>query len=387
MNSLLCVNTGGEGDLHGVRMRRLTKNMSARCTYVDFDRSQSRWANARELWRTLRAQRWDLVYQESTGIAGGLCLVRAARAWGQRYVVSSGDPVGGFFRAVKGKLWGAAFECYERLLYRHSTGFIGWTPYLTGAAMKMGAPRAVTVEGAVDTSTFSPMALEERRRCRAHYGLPSDHLVCGVVGSLTWTPRQQYCYGLELVELLSHLERDDVSVLIVGDGDGRTRLEARVPEQFRERVVFTGRVPEAEVAHALGAMDIGFITQTMDSLGRYRLTTKLPEYLAAGLPVAMSPIPGFYDYAQAAGWALPAHHPASEDFHRACAAWLDGLHWEEVQARRERAPALAKKYFDYEVVRPTFEAFVEDVLADGARALPGRGGSQDGSDSTRAHQP
>jgi hypothetical protein len=318
--------------------------------------------NGRRLWQKLKEQRWDLVYQESTGIAGGLCLIRAARAWRQRYVVSTGDPVGEFFSTVKGAAYGRAFEAYERQLYRHSAGFVGWTPYLVGMAMKMGAPRAVTVEGAVDTKVFSAGGYAARKAAKEHYGLPVDHLVCGVIGSLVWTPRQNYCYGLELVEMLSYVEREDVSVLIVGDGDGKAIMESRVPATLRERVVFTGRVPEKEVARALHAMDIGFISQTIDQLGRYRLTTKLPEYLASGLAVAMSPVPGYYDYAKEAGWALPAHHPASEVFHQECARWLDTLPSEEVQGRRERAPALAKKFFDYDVVRPKFEAFVEDIL-------------------------
>lgn len=362
MHQLLCINTGGIGDLHGVRARRLTEQLDAVCTYVDVDTSQSRAANARAIWKALTAASWDLVYQEGTGIAGGASLIRAAQSRGLRYVISSGDPVGEFFHVVKGPLHGFAFTQYEKLLYRNSAGFIGWTPYLTGMAMKMGAPRAATVEGAVDLSVFAPYAADERRAAKRAYGLDPDHLVCGVVGSLTWTPRQQYCYGLELVAMLPYLTRRDVSVLIVGDGDGKARLEARVPPAWRDRVIFTGRVPEDEVARALNAMDIGFIAQTLDRLGRYRLTTKLPEYLASGLPVAMSPVPGFYDYARPAGWALPACHPAREAFHRRCAAWLEALTWETVCARRREAPRLAREYFSYEVVRPKFEAFIEALL-------------------------
>lgn len=363
MERILCVNTGGIGDLHGVRARRLTASLDANCRFFDIDRSQSRWANVKELWQLLTAESWDLVYQEGTGIAGGLPLICAARAWGQRYVVSSGDPIGGYFKTTKGALYGAVFEQYEKLLYRNCTGFIGWTPYLTGMAMKMGAPRAVTVEGAVDFSVFSSFAPDERKSAKSHYGLNPDHLVCGVVGSLSWSSRQDYCYGLELIEMLRYIERSDVSVLIVGDGDGRSRLEARVPNACSDRVVFTGRVPEEEVVDTLNAMDVGFITQTLDDLGRYRLTTKLPEYLASGLPVAMSPIPGFFDYAQPAGWALPAHHPASDSFHRACARWIDELSWPSIHRRRQRAPDIARKYFDYEVVRPKFESFLYDVTS------------------------
>ena len=363
MPSLLCINTGGIGDLHGLRARRLTQDLDLERTYHDLDKSKSRYENAKILWRLLKSKSWDLVYQEGTGIAGGLTLIRAARAWNQSYVVSSGDPIGGFFRVVKGPLHGVVFEQYEKLLYRHCAGFIGWTPYLAGMALKMGAPRAVTVEGAVDMSVFNPYAPSERKRMKERYNLPPDHLICGVVGSLQWTPRQQYCYGLELVEMLQYLRREDVSVLIVGDGDGRSILEERIPDALRDRIVFTGRVPEDEVVDTLNAMDVGFISQTLDELGSYRLTTKLPEYLASGLPVAMSPIPGFFDYAQAAGWPLPAHHPARKPFHRKCAAWVDNLSWNDVAERRQKAPQVARKYFDYNVVRPKFESFIDAILS------------------------
>ena len=362
--SILCINTGGIGDLHGLRARRLTEHLDADCIYLDVDREMSRWANARVLWQQLQDHPWDLVYQEGTGIAGGLPLILASLRNGQPYVVSSGDPVGGFFKTVKGPAYGAVFEQYERWLYRASAGFVGWTPYLTGAALKMGAPRGVTIEGAVDTHIFTSYPAVQRKELKGRYGLDPSHMVCGVVGSLQWTPRQAYCYGLELVEMLPYLAREDISVLIVGDGDGRAQLEARVPPSMRSRVVFTGRVPEDEVVDTLNAMDVGFITQTLDDLGLYRLTTKLPEYLAAGLPVAMSPNPGYFDYAQNAGWALPAHHPANPAFHRACAAWLDTLSWDAIEKRRAIAPELAEKYFDYKVVRPRFEAFIEQVLRE-----------------------
>jgi glycosyltransferase involved in cell wall biosynthesis len=362
MSQLLCINTGGIGDLHGLRARRLTKFLDAECTYFDVDESISRRHNAEAIRELIHSADWDLIYQEGTGIAGGLNLIRSSLFRNQPYIVSSGDPIGEFFHVVKGPLYGFAFEQYEKLLYGQSAGFIGWTPYLAGMAMKMGAPRAVTVEGAVDMSIFSSYSSAERAAAKKAYGLDSDHVVCGVVGSLKWTPRQQYCYGLELVAMLPYLNRQDVSILIVGDGDGREHLQRRVPDVWRDRVVFTGRVPEDEVVRTLNAMDVGFIAQTLDKLGRYRLTTKLPEYLASGLPVAMSPVPGFFDYAHAAGWALPPHHPASEPFHRKCAAWIDRLSWSEIKERRQAAPSIARTRFAYEIVRPRFEAFIKSLL-------------------------
>ena len=283
-------------------------------------------------------------------------------------MVSSGDPIGGFFRTTKGPLWGWAFGAYERRLYRACAGFIGWTPYLTGMALALGAQRGATVEGGVDLNVFRPASADERREARRALGLDPDHLVCGIVGSLTWSPRQSYCYGLELVETVNHIHREDVSLLVIGDGTGRERLERRVRPERRGRVRFTGRLPREDVARALVAMDIAFNTQTLDGLGRYRLTAKLPEYLACGLPVAMSPVPGFYDYVREAGWPLPAQHPASPEFARQTAAWLDSLSRAEIQAKAARARAIAEQRFDYEQLSERFAAFVNDLPAMQGRA-------------------
>jgi hypothetical protein len=359
---ILSINPRGPGDLHGLRARRLAAGLDAEVTFHDIDRKQSYTKAMQNLWQLITSQHWDLIYQEGTGIGGGLPLIRAAKTRDQRFIVSSGDPIGGFFHVTKGPVVGNAFDLYERQLYRACAGFVGWTPYLTGAALTLGARRAATVEGAVDLASFVSYDQTGKIAAKEKYGLDPRHLVCGVVGSLRWTPRQSYCYGLELIETLKRVQRQDLSLLIVGDGSGLEILKSRIPDALRSRVIFTGRLPESEVIIALNAMDIGFITQTLDRLGSFRLTTKLPEYLACGLPVAMSPVPGFYDYASEAGWALPAQHPASSQFHEQCAAWLDQLTQDEVQAKSLQARPVAEKYFDYEMLIRRFRDFVHPLM-------------------------
>lgn len=353
---LLAVNGGGVGNLHGLRARRLTEKLPWDVTVVDLDRS-SRQAGMKHM-RQLLTEHWDLVYLESTGIAGGLPLIQSK----QRYVVSSGDPVAGFFQVTEGWAQGQIFGAYEKALYRKSVGFIGWTPYLVGRAIELGAPRGVTIEGGVDLDKFRPLPIEQKQAARERFGIPQGHLVCGIVGSLRWNERQSYSYGLELVEALKRVKRTDMSLLIVGDGDGRAQLESRVPAELKERAIFTGRLPEDDVAVAMNAMDIGFITQTLDMLGSYRLTTKLPEYLACGLPVAMSPIPGFYDYVAESGWPLPPYHPASAEFHQRCAAWLDTLDRAEFGPKSAQARLQAEQRFGYEPLCKRFELFLEHMV-------------------------
>lgn len=362
MKKVLCINTGGVGNLHGLRMRRLTRQLQAKVTYYDVDLISTRLSETQAIWDLITSSQWDLIYQEGTGISGGINLIRAALSRQQAFVVSSGDPIGGFFRVTKGAVLGSFFGSYERLLYRTCTAFIGWTPYLTGAALRLGAKRAITIEGAVDLNIFQPQTLTQKQQIRQKYGIHPNHIVCGTVGNLQWASRQNYCYGYELIETLKHLQRQDVSVLIVGDGNGRSQLENAIPEALKSRVIFTGKIAEEEVVDAMNAMDIGFVTQTLDKLGNYRLTTKLPEYLACALPVAMSPVPGFFDYAMQAGWALPAFHPAKPEFHQACARWLDQLTREDIQQKANYASPIAKQYFDYERLSPKFCNFLHGLL-------------------------
>jgi hypothetical protein len=335
--------------------------LDAEVVYFDVDRSASRWESSRQVRDLLRSRRWDLVFMEGTSIVAGLPLIAAARRRGQRFVVSSGDPIGGFFHATRGPLWGSAFSVYERQLYRACAGYVGWTPYLTGLALGLGARRGVTIEGAADLNVFQPLGAEERRALRREYGLDPSHLVCGIVGSLTWVARLQHCYGLELIESFNRTRRDDLALLIVGDGDGRAYLEKAVRKDLRPRVRFTGRIPRNDVARAVNAMDVAFNTQSLDGLGSFRLATKLPEYLACGVPVAMSPIPGYYDYVLDAGWGLPPFHPASVKFADGTGAWLETLSRDEVQSKAAHARQAALR-FDYDVLSARLGRFLNDLL-------------------------
>jgi hypothetical protein len=76
----------------------------------------------------------------------------------------------------------------------------------------------------------------------------------------------------------------------------------------------------------------------------------------------MSPVPGFFDYVASAGWPLPVAHPASVEFHRHCADWLDDLGADEIRGKAERARQLAYDKFDYTHLSGKFVQLVESLL-------------------------
>jgi glycosyltransferase involved in cell wall biosynthesis len=121
--------------------------------------------------------------------------------------------------------------------------------------------------------------------------IPQNAIVFGLLGSLVWTESRRYCYGLELVQAARTLTREDVYVLIVGDGSGRGRLEQLAGEQLGGRILLPGPCTLAEVPAYLAAMDLGSLPQSLDPVGALRYTTKIAEYVSAGLPLITGQLP------------------------------------------------------------------------------------------------
>jgi len=70
-------------------------------THYNVDRSLPLPATRRAVAGMLRSSPWDLVYQEGNGFAAGTALIAAARRRRQCFVVSSGDPIAGFFQVTR----------------------------------------------------------------------------------------------------------------------------------------------------------------------------------------------------------------------------------------------------------------------------------------------
>lgn len=323
---------------------------------LPFDRNKKLRAGMRVVYEALR-RRPDLIVMEGTGVVGGGALLLLRVLGGVPYVVSSGDAVAPFVRSMAP--WAApAAVAYERLLCRLSAGFIGWSPYLVGRALTFGARRAMTA------ANWSPAAVlgdAGGARVRQRLGIGSDSIVFGIAGTLQWNARRRYCYGLELIRAVRRVDRPDVAVLIVGDGAGRAALEDDAGDQIGVSVFFAGRVPQADVASHLAAMDVASLPQSVDGVGSFRYTMKLSEYLAAGLPVVTGQLPAAYDLDDGWLWRLPGDAPWDERYIAALGHLMDTVTVHEIARRQAAVPRLAPM-FDAERQRRAVGAFVQDLL-------------------------
>jgi glycosyltransferase involved in cell wall biosynthesis len=251
---------------------------------------------------------------------------------------------------------------YEAILCRLSAGYIGWSPYLAGRALTLGAPRAMTAANwPPESSATPPQASDHREEQRRRYGIPPAALVFGLVGSLHWNPRVAYCTGLELVAAVLRAERRDVCVVIVGDGDGLERLRSLAGPNLDTRVFLPGRVPRDKVPDFLATFDIGSLPHSADEMGAFRYTTKLSEYLAAGLPVVTGQSPLAYDLDEGWLWRLPGDAPWDDAYVDALTQLMNTVTSDDVEEKRESVPSNSG-LFDAGRQQRQVSSFVMDIV-------------------------
>lgn len=361
---VLALATQGAGGDDEARLRGLLEGVDAE--FFPFDKARKR-ASALDLIRTIRRRRPDLVVMEGTGVAGGLVLL-LGRLLGTPYVVSSGDAVGPYVGAKRPWLW-PPFALYERALCRGAAGFIGWTPYLTGRALSFGAGRGMTAPGWAPFQRDSEDLASARVEVRSRYGIDQDALVVGLVGSLSWNSRFEFCYGADLVRAVGRSPRPDLVALVVGDGTGRPHLERLAGSDLGHRVVLPGRVSREEVPNVLAAMDLGSLPQSVDGVGSFRYTTKISEYLAARLPIVTTQIPAAYDLEDGWAWRIAGDAPWKTDYLDALTAFLDGLTPADVAVKRAAVPTTPTE-FDRQRQVHRAANFINDLLRERAVKTP-----------------
>lgn len=136
--------------------------------------------------------------------------------------------------------------------------------------------RFVTVPNGIDTDFFSPSA-------EPLASLAGKRTVL-FVGR--FDPRNGVRHAIEAFATLRR-RRDDVQLVIVGDGPLRPLVQRLVPAKLREDVVFAGRVNHLRPRYLASAE----ILCTPCSLASFGMV--LLEGMSAGLPVVASRLPGF----------------------------------------------------------------------------------------------
>lgn len=141
--------------------------------------------------------------------------------------------------------------------------------------------RILVTPNGVDVHVFTPDA--DAGSVRARHGL-KGRFVVGWIGGF------HKFHGLDLAIDMAAQLRDEIpelTLLLVGDGVERQRLEERGAGLGLDNVVFTGTVAHSEIPAHIAAMDAALVLSPGD--GRFHYSPlKLREYMACAVPVIAS---------------------------------------------------------------------------------------------------
>ena len=156
-------------------------------------------------------------------MAGGLACLWTRWVRGTPYIVSSGDAVGPWV-STRLPLVGLAFGAYRAAAVSLGGRVHRLEPVPRRPGVAFRRARAMTAAG---WAPFNEPTSNSRRvaQVRKRLGIPSESVIFGIVGSLVWSSRARYCYGLELLSAIKQTDRADVHALIVGEGSGLAHLQ------------------------------------------------------------------------------------------------------------------------------------------------------------------
>jgi glycosyltransferase involved in cell wall biosynthesis len=180
--------------------------------------------------------------------------------------------------------WGWLLERFgENPLLRSADLVLAVSDEVAAQVRERGVPpeRILVTPNGVDIHVFTPEADGESVRRRHDL---ADRFVVGWIGGF------HKFHGLDLaIEVAASLQETipELTLLLVGDGVERHRLEERVADLGLDNVVFTGTVGHSEIPAHIGAMDVALVLSPGD--GRFHYSPlKLREYMACARPVVAS---------------------------------------------------------------------------------------------------
>jgi glycosyltransferase involved in cell wall biosynthesis len=136
--------------------------------------------------------------------------------------------------------------------------------------------------------------------------------------------------ALRGLAILPRQRRADISMLVVGDGPARPRLEREARELgVQEHVEFLGWVPHAQLPGYLRVADVGLLPFHRCTHIETTLANKLFDYMAVGLPVLASDAAPMVRILRETGGGAVFQAGNPEDFARVLSGLLD-----EPDARR-----------------------------------------------------
>lgn len=141
-----------------------------------------------------------------------------------------------------------------------------------------GDERRGSPAGKSRKETMTGSGVPDQEKLRKRFGLQTPFAVA-MVGS--FTGNKDYERYVAVCRILLD-QRSDITFFAVGDGPEQERIRRMIPDQVRERIIFTGAIPDVEAL--LSICDIGVLLTDPEHHSE-GISNALLEYMASGIPV------------------------------------------------------------------------------------------------------
>jgi hypothetical protein len=306
----------------------------------------------------------DLLYLLNTAMPG--CVIGLKQKWFSRrpYLLDTGDVIYAMAKSAGTTPWWKmpGLALFEGLTQNNAAAIIVRGSRHQEYLQKGGHAHVHLIRDGCSPAPTPTMEAVAALKKELNLTAP---LIVGLMGSLTFSPTLQICYGWDLVEALAQLPKDTVQCVIIGDGTGREWLEAKARDLgVWDRIRFCGRIPYEKVPLYLRVLDVALSTQTNNLAGQVRTTGKLPEYMAAACYVLASNV-GDAAVLLPRGMTLEYHGTVDRAYPTRLAARIRELvaHPEQLQ-ERHTLPALAEKFCSYRVLAEEFKKVLTQTWAE-----------------------
>ena len=248
-------------------------------------------------------------------------------------------------------LWGMSWV--ERRAYRAANHCIGLAPGIVdGISRHISSSRVSMIPNGCDIDF---LGIERETAWRPDAVREADFMA---VFTGTHGPANGLAAVLDAAKVLKERGRNDIKLVLVGEGKLKGELQQRAHQEQLDNVVFHPSVSKERIAGLLAGADAGL--QILANVSAFYFGTspnKFFDYLASGLPV-INNYPGWVASLiseHECGKAIPPDNP--EAFANALEYLAD--HPEERKAMGKRARQLATDQFDRSVLSKQFVGVLE----------------------------
>jgi glycosyltransferase involved in cell wall biosynthesis len=299
---------------------------------------------------------YDLVFATTTPLTAGIPGIVARWLRGKRFVFEVRDLWPELPRAmgvIRNPVILGAMSILEWVSYRSAHHVIGLSPGIVDGIARLGVPRAriTLVPNGCDLAIFA---------ARAEPWRPEGVSAGDLMAVFTGTHGMANGLGavLDAARELRLRGRDDIKLVLIGDGAEKAALQERAASEALTNVIFLDPVAKARLSQLNAAADVGM--QVLANVPAFYYGTspnKFFDYIAAGLPV-LNNYPGWLAGLIAenrCGLAVPPDDPK---------AFADALEWAaehrtELKEMGVRGQELARREFDRKKLSARFVKVLE----------------------------